>query len=183
MTSSLERLRTTFHGDFSSHASRWASLYRDGFHPWDRDGPSVALGDLLDQRTDLLPQAQDHDQRGNLIRDETGAVPRRTALVPGCGRGHDVLLLSSFGYDVVGLDCSEEALALAEENRAAAEAEGKYKPVEGLERGSIKWVAGDFFADTWSKGLGTDGSGNFDLIFDYTVRLIADVAYTRANEL
>ena len=44
---------------------------------------------------------------------------RRTALVPGCGRGHDALLLAAWGYDVVGLDYSAEAVRRAAENMAA----------------------------------------------------------------
>ena len=35
---------------------------------------------------------------------------RRKALVPGCGRGVDVLLLASFGYDAYGLECSATAV-------------------------------------------------------------------------
>ncbi|GJN70923.1 hypothetical protein PLIIFM63780_002485 [Purpureocillium lilacinum] len=150
---------------FTSHPSRWDSLYRQAFTPWDRAGPSLALADLLAQRTDLVPPAQERDARGNLVQ----GVPRRTALVPGCGRGHDVLLLSSFGYDVWGLDYSPDAVRMAEENRKDAESKGLYKPVEeDLEKGDIKWLAGDFFDESWSKGIGTDGSGTFDLIYDYT---------------
>ncbi|UNI20756.1 Methyl halide transferase [Purpureocillium takamizusanense] len=150
---------------FTSHPSQWDSLYRQAFTPWDRAGPSLALADLLAQRTDLVPPAQERDARGNLIQ----GVPRRTALVPGCGRGHDVLLLSSFGYDVWGLDYSPDAVRMAEENRKDAESKGLYKPVEqDLEKGDVKWLAGDFFDGSWSKGIGTDGSGTFDLIYDYT---------------
>ncbi len=157
---------------FTSHPSRWDSLYRQAFTPWDRAGPSLALADLLAQRTDLVPPAQERDARGNLVQ----GVPRRTALVPGCGRGHDVLLLSSFGYDVWGLDYSPDAVRMAEENRKDAESKGLYKPVEeDLEKGDIKWLAGDFFDESWSKGIGTDGSGTFDLIYDYTVSLISAV--------
>jgi SAM-dependent methyltransferase len=164
------RLRQTFDNvAFSAHGDTWSSLYKDGFHPWDREGPSLALADLLAQRTDLVPLAQDHDQRGNPVRDESGSVVRRTALVPGCGRGHDVLLLSSFGYDVVGLDYSPDAVRMAQENQAAAEKNGLYKPVEGLERGQVKWLVGDFFSQDVLAGLGTGGSGTFDLIYDYTV--------------
>ncbi|GAB0137936.1 hypothetical protein EsDP_00006187 [Epichloe bromicola] len=163
------RLGQTFDGlAFSAHGAAWSSLYREGFHPWDRGGPSLALADLLSQRTDLVPPAQERDRRGNLLRDAAGEPTRRTALVPGCGRSHDVLLLASFGYDVVGLDLSPEAVALAEENARCALGRGLYEPVNGLERGRIRWVAADFFSDDWTPGLGTHGSGKFDLVFDYT---------------
>ncbi|KAK2612387.1 hypothetical protein QQS21_001651 [Conoideocrella luteorostrata] len=163
------RLRQTFQGlDFSAHGDVWSSLYKDGFRPWDRDGPSLALADLLAQRTDLVPASQDRDHRGNLLRDSRGAVTRKTALVPGCGRGHDVLLLSTFGYDVVGLDFSQDAVRMAEENRKSAEGKGIYEAVNGFEKGHVRWAVGDFFSDEWTKGLGTDASGKFDLIYDYT---------------
>lgn len=82
-----------------------------------------------------------------------------------------MLLLSSFGYDVVGLDFSPDAVRMAEENRKSADSKGLYKPANGLEKGDITWISGDFFSDEWNKGLGTDASGTFDLIYDYTVRL------------
>ncbi|KAG6037821.1 hypothetical protein E4U19_001714 [Claviceps sp. Clav32 group G5] len=164
------RLRQTFQDvPFSAHPQTWSALYQDGYHPWDRLGPSLALADLLAQRPDLVPPAQEHDHRGNLLRDSTGQVVRRTALVPGCGPGHDVLLLSSFGYDVVGLDCCAEAVRMAEENQKKMDERGIYEPANGVERGQVRWVEGDFFGDAWMKGLGNNGEGQFDLIFDYTV--------------
>ncbi|KAG6060826.1 hypothetical protein E4U17_003373 [Claviceps sp. LM77 group G4] len=163
------RLRQTFQDvPFSAHPQTWSALYQDGYHPWDRLGPSLALADLLAQRPDLVPPAQEHDHRGNLLRDSTGQVVRRTALVPGCGPGHDVLLLSSFGYDVVGLDCCTEAVRMAEENHKKMDERGIYEPLNGVERGQVRWVEGDFFGDAWTKGLGNNGEGQFDLIFDYT---------------
>ncbi|KAL6865954.1 hypothetical protein ACO1O0_002054 [Amphichorda felina] len=152
----------------SSHTRVWDSLYRDSFHPWDRQAPSLALADLLLQRTDLVPPAQDFDPRGSPLRSETGAVLRRTALVPGCGLGHDALLLASFGYDVWALDSSPMGIDLAKENEKAAEQKGLYKAQDGFDKGRVHWVVADFFADDWAQGAGTDGSGQFDLIFDYT---------------
>jgi len=154
--------------DPSSHADRWDSLYRESFHPWDRQGPSLALADLLLQRPDLVPPAQEHDTRGSPLRSETGAVLRRSALIPGCGLGHDALLLASFGYDVWALDVSSKGIELAKENEKHAAQKEVYQPPEGIERGTLHWVVADFFADDWTKGAGAEGSGKFDLIFDYT---------------
>src|SRR4051794_24490209 len=92
----VNRLKETFTAPFPAHASRWDSLWRESYTPWDRGGPSLALADLLSsqlsspssQQLIPIPSSQDDDQK------------RKKALVPGCGRGHDVLLLSSFGYDV-----------------------------------------------------------------------------------
>jgi methyl halide transferase len=155
--------------DPAAHAAIWSSCYRDDFHPWDRAGPSLALADLLDQRPDLVPPAQEHDARGRLTRDESGAAIRSTALVPGCGLGHDALILAARGYDVWALDVSPEAIEQARRNEAAAQSDAVYSVPQNFERGSITWVTGDFFADAWATDAGTEGSGKFDLIFDYTV--------------
>lgn len=152
---------------YSSHPSRWNDCWRDSKTPWDRGGPSLALHDLLRQRPDLLPPSQEHDHRGQLLRKSTGAVEKKTALVPGCGRGHDVLLLSSWGYEVWGLDYSDVARDEAIANQAQAEKSGLYKPIEGLEKGEIHWVTGDFFDDKWAIGAG-GAEGKFDLVYDYT---------------
>lgn len=169
MTPPPKSLQDTFTAiPLSSHGTHWDNLYRDDFTPWDRGNPSIALHDVLHARPDLIHPAQEHDHRGKLIRDETGAVEKRKALVPGCGRGHDVLLLSAWGYDVWGLDYSPAARDLAIQNQEKAAKEGLYKPVEGLEKGKVEWVTGDFFSDEWAKDAGIDGK--FDLIFDYTVR-------------
>lgn len=140
----------------SEHPKQWDSCYRDSFYPWDRAGPSLALADLLLQRQDLVPAISRNGER-------------KTALVPGCGLGHDVRLLASFGYDVVGLDVSETALEGARKQQETVDEQSQYPTQGGLERGSIRWLAANFFSDNWAQGLGTDGSGKFDLIFDYTV--------------
>ncbi|RSL81308.1 hypothetical protein CEP51_005927 [Fusarium floridanum] len=151
---------------FTDHGSRWDSCWREARTPWDRGSASIALHDLLAQRPDLVPPSQHHDHRGQLLRDSVGAVRKKTALVPGCGRGHDVLLLSSWGYDVWGLDYSAAAKEEAIKNQKHAEAEGLYRAVDGLDKGKIHWVTGDFFSEDWTKPIGADVK--FDLIYDYT---------------
>lgn len=114
---------------------------------------------------------------------------RKRALVPGCGRGYDVLLLSSQGYDVVGLDLSPVGVQRAKEHAEQSQRDGSYpittttttNPDGGSERpGKFQFVEGDFFKDDWLHSLplpsaSTEeeegGSGKFDLIYDYTVRL------------
>jgi 2-polyprenyl-3-methyl-5-hydroxy-6-metoxy-1,4-benzoquinol methylase len=152
---------------FSEQGPRWDGCWKEALTPWDRGTASIALHDLLSQRHDLVPPSQHLDHRGHPLRDSTGAVQKKTALVPGCGRGHDVLLLSSWGYDVWGLDYSAAAKEEAIKNQKQAESEGLYKPIEGLDKGQIHWVTGDFFQQDWVKGAGVDGK--FDLIYDYTV--------------
>ena len=151
-TSNPNILRDTFSSQpFSSHADTWDNLYQHSFHPWDRGGPSVALSDLLSQRADLVPSSQEANSA------------RKRALVPGCGRGHDVILLRAFGYDVSGLDYSSDGIRLAKENVADFDSKNELKAVGGVEIGSIDWVVADFFAEDWSKDQ------KYDLIFDYTV--------------
>jgi methyl halide transferase len=87
-------------------------------------------------------------------------------LVPGCGRGYDVLLLTSFGFDAYGLDVSPLAQEAAKKERDAPDAAEKY-PVhnQAVGRGEVKFVLADFFKDEF---LAETGGGNFDVIFDYT---------------
>ena len=167
----ITKLQETFAGvPFASHGSRWDSCWRQDFSPWDRESPSLALADLVRQRADLVPPAQSQD---------AAAAARRTALVPGCGRGHDVLLLASLGYDVLGLDYSDAALVKAKENQEAQEASGAYPTPEGVERGRVAWLAGDFFGDEWTAAADVK---TFDLIFDYTVCTTCPLFQTVSNQ-
>ncbi|KAK1829070.1 S-adenosyl-L-methionine-dependent methyltransferase [Podospora conica] len=146
---SVNRLRDTFSSaPFSAHPKHWDLLWQDAFTPWDRGGPSPALLDLLTQHRDLFPHTS----------------PNPTAFVPGCGRGYDVLLLSSFGYDVTGLDVSSTSLARAAETEQALASDETYAARDpGRGKGEVKWVRADFFDD------GAEGVGRrFDLVFDYT---------------
>ncbi|KAK8116291.1 hypothetical protein PG984_012793 [Apiospora sp. TS-2023a] len=138
----------------SQHPSRWNACWEEEYTPWDRGGPSMALADLLP----FLPPA-------NTLGSQKKPL---TALVPGCGRGHDVLLLSSFGFDTVGLDVSERAMAEARKNAESIELEEVY-PLKGevQSRGTYKFLVGDFFGQDWVTESGVEG-GKFDLIFDYT---------------
>ena len=88
-------------------------------------------------------------------------------MVPGCGKGYDVLLLSAFGYDAYGLEISSKALEAARQNEKEMDGKGVYETREGVEKGSVTWLSGDFFADDFLKDV--KGEGSFDLIYDYTV--------------
>ena len=135
----------------SAHGSHWHALWQESFTPWDRGGPSAALAEVLAAHPAHFAQ-QPGDDAGPRRRS------RPKALVPGCGQGHDVLLLSRAGFDVVGLDYSDEAIRRARANdEAGAEQRGE---------GPVTWAAGDFWADEF---LESAGVAQFDLIFDYTV--------------
>lgn len=68
----------------------WQQRYENRDTPWDRGGTSPALTGWLD----------------------AGAItPPATVLVPGCGRGHEVVELASRGFEVTGVDLSNAAVA------------------------------------------------------------------------
>ena len=138
--------------------ARWAALWDKGdFLPWDRGGPNPALIDALTHRQGLLGTST--------IPDETGGLKRKKALVPGCGKGYDVLLLASFGFDSYGLEVSESAVKAAVRER---EMHGLSYPVRDSSVGSgiVEFVNGDFFASDWMVSMAIK---QFDLIYDYTV--------------
>lgn len=155
MADKYDRTLSDHFGDhgYSNHGELWNSCWTTEKTPWDRQQPSAALSDLLLDKTEFF--------------DSPGKGATRTALVPGCGRGHDVLLLSTFGYDVYGLDISEPAIDEAKKNQEAWKTAGKLVArKEAL--GSCHFFAGDFFSNTWVEQSGVP-DGKFDLIFDYTV--------------
>jgi methyl halide transferase len=172
------KLQETFRDvGFAKHGSKWHGLWEESYTPWDRGGPSLALYDLLVGRKDLVPPAQIFGSSGSFTSPTSPSSPgspsspnrlprKKNALVPGCGRGHDVLLLSAMGYDVYGLDYSETAIKQARKVERDAENELSYSPREGMEKGRVTWLTGDFFQDDFLKKAGL---GQFDLIFDYTV--------------
>ena len=160
----IAKLKTHFldhSGD--KYAEGWSKLWDAGDNlPWDRLKPHPGLAETLEQGEDVIGKATISDETG-------GSVQRKKALVPGCGRGVDVLLLQSFGYDVLGLEVSPQAVVEAE--KYGKEHEGDYKiRDEQLGRGSRRYVHGDFYKDDWLKDSGVDGN-TFDLIYDYTVSI------------
>jgi SAM-dependent methyltransferase len=68
----------------------WDKHYREGDLFWDRGAPAPALRNYL----------ENHPVRGR-------------ALVPGCGRGHEVALAMEHGLDAIGLDIAPAAIAQA----------------------------------------------------------------------
>lgn len=159
---SVEEARAKLRHHFSEYTGDkyrqgWSSLWDQGdFLPWDRLAPSPALAETLANGRDVIGTAVVDGER------------RKKALVPGCGRGVDVLLLQSFGYDAVGLEVSETAIRQAE--KWAEEHEHEYGVRdEKIGRGSRKFVLGDFYKDDWLEAAGMKGQ-KFDLIYDYTVR-------------
>jgi SAM-dependent methyltransferase len=70
----------------------WEEKYQAGEVFWDRGGPSLPMKQYLER----------HALRGR-------------ALVPGCGRGHEVALAVEHGLDAMGLDIAPTGIAEARE--------------------------------------------------------------------
>ena len=66
----------------------WQARYDEGTTGWDRGGPSPAL----------------------LAWVAAGTLAPCRILVPGCGRGHEVLALAEAGFDVTGIDYAPAAV-------------------------------------------------------------------------
>ena len=114
--------------------------------------------EVLRERTDVI---------GKALVEVDGQPQRKTALVPGCGRGVDVCLLESFGYDCVGLEYSSKAVGACE--KYAKEHGSTYSVQdEKIGKGSKVFVQGDFYKEDWLEKTGL-GVRQFDLIYDYTV--------------
>jgi len=115
------------------------------------------------QRDGGLKPGQAFDAKGSskvllqVLNSKPAPPAGASALVPGCGRGYDVIEMAKIGYAAVGLDIAPTAVESAtrynQETLAAA----------GLERwpGSAAFSTDDFF-DLEPTG------GGFDLIYDYT---------------
>ena len=156
MASSIpEKLRQQFvEIPAEQQSTGWNALWTQKFTPWDRDLPSPALVDTLNQKADLFGPRSEK------------ATARRRALVPGCGRGYDVLLFASHGYDAYGLDAAETAIESARTLQAEqGNDETKYPVRSSLGRGVAEFVTADFFKDDFLENI---GGGSFDVVYDYT---------------
>ena len=172
------QLRTHFSRETpEGHPKLWDDLWANGtFLPWDRGAPNPALVDLLKEHTDDLGPAV-AVERGESAKMHGDMAKRKKALVPGCGKGYDVLMLAAFGYDALGVEVSPNAVQACE--KFAAEARKRENAGEdigdfatkdkSIGRGNARFVTGDFYKDDWARqDLGSDSTG-YDLIYDYTV--------------
>lgn len=69
-------------------------------------------------------------------------------LVPGCGKGYDVIYFASLGYEAVGMDISPEGVRLAEE----------YREKQGGGVTGAEFKCADFFTH----------DEQYDVVYDYT---------------
>ncbi|KZT02033.1 thiol methyltransferase 1 [Laetiporus sulphureus 93-53] len=111
--------------------SGWDNAWKEKVTPWDAGQSQPPLRELLASRELPLPKAG-------------------RALVPGCGRGYDAILIATvLGLDTTGLDISESAV-----QAATALAESSSIPAGT----KISFQINDFFTL----------EDQFDLIYDYT---------------
>lgn len=140
-----------------AQTGRWDAMWQQNVTPWDRSLPNPALIDALNEKRDIIGASTETSE----------LVQRKKALVPGCGRGYDVLLLASYGYDAYGADVSQTAIdACNELDQNQAEDTTKYPIADGsIGRGSRNFLLADFFNDDLTSHT---GGSKFDVIYDYT---------------
>ncbi|EAS30608.3 thiol methyltransferase [Coccidioides immitis RS] len=138
-----------------NHGDGWSLLWdTDNSDLWDRGKPSPALIDLIEERRDLFSPF-------------TIDGKRKKALVPGCGKGYDVVMLALHGYDVYGLEVSATGVSVAQEyakNELANPQSYNFGSSweEWQEAGEVTIIHADFFKSGW------EGMIKFDVIYDYT---------------
>lgn len=139
-----------------THTKHWEDLWEKRTTPWDRNGPSLALKDTVTGKRDRF---------GSPFKDAV-QQQRKKALVPGCGRGYDVLLLASLGYDCYGLDASHTAIDAALQHQKEFGNDEQYAACDAeVGSGQTRFLVGDFFKDDF---LSETNGRDFDLVFDYT---------------
>lgn len=120
----------------------WAAAYDEKRDGWELGGPSPVLARVF---AGLHPAGK----------------PR--AVVPGCGRGHEVVALAEAGFEAVGLDFATQAVTDARALIAAREAAGTLKaPASVLELDLFKAATADL--------------GVFDLAVEHTCFCAIDPA-------
>jgi len=110
----------------------WEQKWREGTTPWDTGQPALALVDWLAAPT----------------------VSGGRAFVPGCGGGHDAVVLAKHGFTVTALDIAPTAVSKLQERGRAL----------GLGREQLNPVLGDVLDPATARDL-----GRFDLIWEYTM--------------
>ncbi|KAI7539295.1 hypothetical protein KC331_g9840 [Hortaea werneckii] len=182
-----ERLRQHFDAlPPEKQAGGWNAMWEQNVTPWDRGEPSPALVDTLQHKLPQIEASSSQDTSSNKAHTQR-PTRRKKALVPGCGRGYDVLLLAAYGYDAYGLDTSTLAIQGAQELARSPDRATKYPSTNpsGTGPGTATFLEADFFSDdflahthpsntTTNNQTPTTGPEQpaepktFDLIYDYT---------------
>ena len=178
MEDQLEKLRQQFQAlPPEQHIKAWDDAWNGNLTPWDRGQSNPALVETLKEKTDLS---------GSPFKDENGKNVRKKVLVPGelrksfsieeslrgnrcriigCGRGYDVLLFASYGFDAYGLDSSPTAVEGARKLFHEQGKEQQY-PVQNIQngRGNVQFIVADFFKDGFlAQTHATEPGNTFDI--------------------
>ena len=177
-----ERLRQHFDALApEKQAGGWNAMWEQNVTPWDRGEPSPALIDTLQYKLPQIEASSSQDTSSNKAHNQP-PTRRKKALVPGCGRGYDVLLLAASGYDAYGLDTSTLAIQGAQELAQSPDRATKYPSTNpsGTGPGTATFLEADFFSDDFLTQTHPPTTGpehhpseeeepkTFDLIYDYT---------------
>ncbi|CAK0786945.1 hypothetical protein CVIRNUC_010159 [Coccomyxa viridis] len=122
----------------AEYADMWINMWKDGILPGQRFDKTRAAPSLV-----------------RALEEGTLSVKNKRVLIPGCGRGYDVILMAQHGATpAMGLDLVEDAVKAAEMYKDSTDASNNVK--------ARAWYTdGDFFK--W-----TDEAGPFDVAYDYT---------------
>jgi SAM-dependent methyltransferase len=114
----------TFETRDPNSAEFWDERYAAQFTPWEAAG---------------LPGAFDVLSASLFAAD--ASAPRRV-LIPGCGNGHEIAWLVEHGYDALGIDISNEAIALARRRMPPPLAERHVRNADffSLADGPFDWI-------------------------------------------
>ncbi len=74
----------------------WDKRYKNNDKPWDKGAATPVLKELISNTPQFFQ-------------------PQFSALIPGCGIGHDIALLEEHGLATTGLDISQEAIRIAKQ--------------------------------------------------------------------
>ncbi|KAG0204829.1 hypothetical protein BGX28_003362 [Mortierella sp. GBA30] len=118
----------------------WNELWRRDISPWDKGVPSPALIEVIEQK----PIKEQIPKTGNV-------------LVPGCGRGVDVLYLGNEHRKAYGLDISPIAVQHCKD----VSDDDELRNEKGVPESHADYIAGDFFKFE-------SPQGGFQLAYDYT---------------
>ena len=127
----------------ASPAAAWDQRYRDGADGWELGHAAPPLERFLSS-------------------DSRAPQPPGRVLVPGCGRGHEAVLLAELGFEVTGLDFSAEAIAEA-------------RRLHGHGRTTLRWLQADLL-DPSALAAGGVGAGSLAGVLEHTCFCAIDPA-------
>ncbi|KAL8286889.1 hypothetical protein RQP46_003895 [Phenoliferia psychrophenolica] len=140
----FSRIREIFAADPSSGRDAngaWEKMWVEGATPWDGAEIQPAFREIVEERWGEVEGVD----FASLVDGGNGK-----ALVPGCGRGYDVIYLASKGFQATGADLSVSAVAAAQAH---------YATLVGAPK-NVNFQQMDFFKDLTP--------GAYSICYDYT---------------